>query len=158
MNRTIPEQESLTVEFKSDRTRLPDKDLIETVVCLANTDGGEIYLGVEDDGQITGLHPQHQNLSTLAARNWQPHQPPSQRARYSVARSRSNHCLHRSPQITPHHSLLNLSIIQYGSVKNTLTSKLEFRLSSSKSAIAVRLAHSSQERQWSLATSYQTQP
>lgn len=67
MNRTIPEQESLTVEFKSDRTRLPDKDLIETVVCLANTDGGFIYLGVEDDGQITGLHPQHQNLSTLAA-------------------------------------------------------------------------------------------
>ncbi|MEG4577408.1 putative DNA binding domain-containing protein [Microcoleus sp. N3A4] len=67
MNRTIPEQESLTVEFKSDRTRLPDKDLIETVVCLANTDGGSIYLGVEDDGQITGLHPQHQNLSTLAA-------------------------------------------------------------------------------------------
>jgi ATP-dependent DNA helicase RecG len=67
MNRTIPEQESLTVEFKSDRTRLPDKDLIETVVCLANTDGGSIYLGVEDDGQITGLHPQHQNLSTKAA-------------------------------------------------------------------------------------------
>ncbi|WP_293351561.1 MULTISPECIES: helix-turn-helix domain-containing protein [unclassified Microcoleus] len=67
MNRTIPEQESLTVEFKSDRTRLPDKDLIETVVCLANTDGGFIYLGVEDDGTVTGLHPQHQNLSTLAA-------------------------------------------------------------------------------------------
>ncbi|MBD2774653.1 RNA-binding domain-containing protein [Iningainema tapete] len=67
MTRTIPTQESLTVEFKSDRSRLPDKELIETVVCLANTDGGEIYLGVEDDGQITGVHPQHQNLSTLAA-------------------------------------------------------------------------------------------
>ncbi|MGB8688865.1 MAG: ATP-binding protein [Microcoleus sp.] len=40
---------------------------METVVCLANTDGGSIYLGVEDDGQITGLHPQHQNLSTKAA-------------------------------------------------------------------------------------------
>ncbi len=37
------------------------------MVCLANTDGGEIYLGVEDDGQVSGLHPQHQNLSTLAA-------------------------------------------------------------------------------------------
>ena len=67
MTRTIPTQESLTVEFKSDRTRLPDRELIETVVCLTNTDGGEIYLGVEDDGQITGLHPQHQNLSSLAA-------------------------------------------------------------------------------------------
>jgi len=67
MTRTIPTQESLTVEFKSDRSRLADRELIETVVCLANTDGGEIYLGVEDDGQVTGLHPQHQNLSTLAA-------------------------------------------------------------------------------------------
>ena len=35
---------------------------------------------------------------------------------------------------------------------------LEFRLSRSKSAIALRLANSSQERQWSLATSYQAQP
>ena len=35
---------------------------------------------------------------------------------------------------------------------------LEFRLSRSKSAITVRLANSSQERQWSLATSYQAQP
>ncbi len=67
MTRTIPTQESLTVEFKSDRSRLADRELIETVVCLANTDGGEIYLGVEDDGSVTGLHPQHQNLSTLAA-------------------------------------------------------------------------------------------
>jgi ATP-dependent DNA helicase RecG len=67
MIRTIPTKESLTVEFKSDRSRLPDRELVETVVCLANTDGGEIYLGVEDNGQVTGLHPQHQNLSTLAA-------------------------------------------------------------------------------------------
>ncbi len=67
MTRTIPTQESLTVEFKSDRSRLPDRELIETVVCFANTDGGELYLGVEDDGQVTGLHPQHQNLSTLSA-------------------------------------------------------------------------------------------
>jgi ATP-dependent DNA helicase RecG len=67
LTRTIPTQESSTVEFKSDRKCLPDRELIETVVCLANTEGGEIYLGVEDDGQITGLHPQHQNLSTLAA-------------------------------------------------------------------------------------------
>jgi len=67
MTRTIPTHESLTVEFKSDRARLSDRELIETVVCFSNTEGGEIYLGVEDNGQITGLHPQHQNLSTLAA-------------------------------------------------------------------------------------------
>ncbi|AFY81729.1 RNA-binding domain-containing protein [Oscillatoria acuminata] len=67
MTRTIPERESLTVEFKSDRAALSDKDLIATVVCLANTEGGEIYLGVEDNGQVTGLHSKHQNLSSLAA-------------------------------------------------------------------------------------------
>ncbi len=61
----IPEQESLTVEFKSDRKRLPDSDLVGAIVCLANTEGGELYLGVEKDGVATGLHPEHQNLTGL---------------------------------------------------------------------------------------------
>jgi ATP-dependent DNA helicase RecG len=65
--RTIPTEESLTVEFKSDVDGLPDGDLVLAVVCLANTDGGDLYLGVEDDGRVTGLHPRHQNVSTLAA-------------------------------------------------------------------------------------------
>jgi len=65
--RTIPEKESLTVEFKSDQKRLPDRDLVAAAVCLANTEGGDLYLGVEKDGAITGLHPLHQNLTGLAA-------------------------------------------------------------------------------------------
>jgi ATP-dependent DNA helicase RecG len=67
MTRTIPEKESLTVEFKSDQKRLPDRDLVAAAVCLANTEGGEICLGVEKDGTVTGLHPLHQNLTGLAA-------------------------------------------------------------------------------------------
>jgi ATP-dependent DNA helicase RecG len=67
MPREIPERESLTVEFKSDRVRLSDRDLIAAVICLANTEGGEIYLGVEDDGTVTGLHPVHQSLTGLTA-------------------------------------------------------------------------------------------
>ncbi|NOT68290.1 MAG: ATPase [Methylophilaceae bacterium] len=63
----IPLQESLTCEFKSDRQCLSDKDLIEAVVCMANGQGGEIYLGVEDDGSVTGLHVNHQHLDGLAA-------------------------------------------------------------------------------------------
>ena len=63
----IPLQESLTCEFKSDRLCLADKDLIEAVVCMANGQGGEIYLGVEDDGTVTGLHANHQYLDGLAA-------------------------------------------------------------------------------------------
>lgn len=59
--------EDLTHEFKSDRSRLPDNDIIEAVVAFANTDGGELYLGVEDDGEITGLHPDHRDITQLAA-------------------------------------------------------------------------------------------
>lgn len=63
----IPTSESLTVEFKSDLRCLPDRELVEAVVCLANAQGGDLYLGIEDDGQATGLHPNHQNLVGLAA-------------------------------------------------------------------------------------------
>ena len=31
---------------------------METVVGMANPQGGSIYLGVEDDGKVTGLHPE----------------------------------------------------------------------------------------------------
>ena len=68
MTRPIPDAESLTVEFKSDRERLSDADLIQAVVCLANTQGGTVYVGVEDDGTVTGLHPAHAaNVGGLAA-------------------------------------------------------------------------------------------
>jgi len=63
----IPERESLTVEFKSDRGPLSDRDLVETVVCLANSDGGVIYLGVEDNGRVSGVHKNHENYQGLAA-------------------------------------------------------------------------------------------
>jgi len=65
MKSIIPPNESLTVEFKSDRKRLPDHDLIEAIICLANSDGGELWLGVEDDGTPTGLHAEHQQLAGL---------------------------------------------------------------------------------------------
>lgn len=61
----IPNSESLTVEFKSDRKRLPDAELVEALVCLANTEGGELWLGVEDDGKATGLHAEHMALTGL---------------------------------------------------------------------------------------------
>jgi len=64
----ISQGESLTVEFKSDRGPLSDADLIETVVCLANGQGGTLLIGVEDDGRATGLHPRHRtHPSALAA-------------------------------------------------------------------------------------------
>jgi ATP-dependent DNA helicase RecG len=62
----LPPKESLTVEFKSDQKRLSDTDLVEALVCLANTEGGELWLGVEDDGRATGLHVDHALLVGLA--------------------------------------------------------------------------------------------
>ena len=71
----ITEGETRTIEFKSDRGPLPDRDLIETVICLANGGGGHLFIGVEDDGSVTGLHAEHQTRPELlaalpAARRW----------------------------------------------------------------------------------------
>ena len=63
----IPSAESLTVEFKSDRKRLPDDELVQALVGLANTQGGDLWLGVEDDGTPTGLHQKHLDLQGLPA-------------------------------------------------------------------------------------------
>ncbi len=57
----------MTVELKSDVKKLPDRDLVLAVVCLANTEGGLLYLGVENDGRPTGLHAEHQDITGLAA-------------------------------------------------------------------------------------------
>lgn len=60
-------KENLTIEFKSDKSKLPDSDLIDAIVAFANTNGGSLYLGIEDDGEITGLHNSHQDITQLAA-------------------------------------------------------------------------------------------
>jgi ATP-dependent DNA helicase RecG len=65
--RNIGFSESLTIEFKSDQGKLPDNEIIDAVVAFANTDGGELYLGVEDSGVITGLHDDHKDPTRLAA-------------------------------------------------------------------------------------------
>lgn len=65
--RTIPNKESLLVEFKSDQKVYPDRDLVEAIVAMANTDGGVLYLGVEDNGKITGLAKKHEDEIGLCA-------------------------------------------------------------------------------------------
>jgi len=55
----IAQGERLDQEFKSDRKQISDKDIYEEVVALANTDGGKLLIGVEDDGVITGAHSRH---------------------------------------------------------------------------------------------------
>ena len=60
-------KEDIHNEFKSDRNKISDTDIIDVVIAFANTDGGNLYIGVEDNGEITGLHPTHKDAIQLAA-------------------------------------------------------------------------------------------
>ena len=51
----IANRENSGTEFKSD-TDLRPEQLAKEVVALANFQGGRILIGVEDDGNITGIH------------------------------------------------------------------------------------------------------
>lgn len=50
----IPQGEGLHREFKEARNRLP-KNLFESIAAFLNTDGGTVFLGVDDHGSITGV-------------------------------------------------------------------------------------------------------
>ena len=64
----LPTEETLTVEFKSDRgDGLPDRDLVEAIVCTANAEGGTIYLGIEKDGTVSGLAKRHRSVAGFPA-------------------------------------------------------------------------------------------
>ena len=65
--RNIPDKEDLRIEFKSDLKKLQNSDIFDSVVAFANTDGGTLFVGVEDDGLISGAHPDHLNPISLAA-------------------------------------------------------------------------------------------
>ena len=67
MESVIPQSETMEIEFKSDLKKLPDNDIVDAVVAFANTIGGTIYLGVENDGTVTGLHKAHRDYTQLAA-------------------------------------------------------------------------------------------
>ena len=49
--------ETLTVEFK--RGSIGDSELVEAVVCLTNSSGGVLLVGVENNGEVTGATPRH---------------------------------------------------------------------------------------------------
>lgn len=63
----LAEGETLTVELKSDTKGLPDREIAAAVVALANTEGGLLLLGIENDGTVTGVQPNHQDAAGLAA-------------------------------------------------------------------------------------------
>lgn len=65
--RKVPLKEDLKVEFKSDLKKYPDGEIFEAVVAFANSEGGDLFLGIEDSGIITGVNEAHKNPISLAA-------------------------------------------------------------------------------------------
>ncbi len=59
--RAIPSFESHTVEFKSQWREKDGQTIKKTLAAFANTAGGEIYIGVNDDGTVCGL----ENIQTV---------------------------------------------------------------------------------------------
>ena len=57
--------ETLTVEFKSDVKRLPDSELVDSLAAMANSQGGMLLEGVEDNGEITGLCKSHLDVDGI---------------------------------------------------------------------------------------------
>ena len=57
--------ETLTVEFKSDVKRLPDGELVDSLAAMANSQGGMLFEGVEDNGNITGLCKAHLDVDGI---------------------------------------------------------------------------------------------
>ena len=63
LQQMISQGESLTVEFKSDRRRISDREIYEEVVAMANASGGTILIGVEDNGKVTGSQARHERAT-----------------------------------------------------------------------------------------------
>ena len=53
VRRIIKEGESITVEFKKSADEIT-KDVYDTVCSFSNREGGHIFLGVKDNGEIQG--------------------------------------------------------------------------------------------------------
>lgn len=49
----------LTIEFIRDIDCLDEKELVSEIVGMTNTEGGVLYLEVEDNGEITVVHKKH---------------------------------------------------------------------------------------------------
>ena len=51
---TIKTGEGLKIEFKESKNKL-NKDVYESICAFLNRNGGEVFLGVKDDGEIIGV-------------------------------------------------------------------------------------------------------
>ena len=62
VNRLLKQKENIRLEFKEAVTALPG-NLFETICAMLNRDGGDIMLGVQDNGKVLGVN--QTNMPTL---------------------------------------------------------------------------------------------
>jgi len=73
----LTQQESKTLEFKRDLTSL--KPILKTLVAFANTAGGLLVIGKEDNGEIIGVEDvesAEERLANAVADNIRPAMQP----------------------------------------------------------------------------------
>jgi len=63
VKRFLKEREGIRLEFKEARTELPT-DLFETICAMLNRDGGDIFLGVDNNGRVVGVDPTRTDFLT----------------------------------------------------------------------------------------------
>lgn len=64
----FPDHETLTVEFENDPVSGRSNDaIVDAVDGLTNTEGGRLYIGIDDNGSVTGLHSELWSDSVRAA-------------------------------------------------------------------------------------------
>lgn len=69
IKRLLKQKESIHLEFKEAAIALPG-NLFETICAMLNRDGGEILLGVEDNGNILRLFFFHRYMILVAGRSF----------------------------------------------------------------------------------------
>ncbi|MCD8286282.1 MAG: ATP-binding protein [Clostridia bacterium] len=72
----FPAKETMTVEFLSGRAPGYHPRIVDTVVGFSNTEGGDLYLGIERDGTVTGANEDQLDIRRLyihiAENTWPP--------------------------------------------------------------------------------------
>lgn len=59
INKLLGQKEGIRLEFKQASTETLPKNLFESICAMLNREGGDIFLGVHDNGTITGINPAH---------------------------------------------------------------------------------------------------
>jgi ATP-dependent DNA helicase RecG len=70
----LAREEGQVLDFKS--ARIEPRDLAEVLVAFANSDGGTVVIGVENDKTITGTKRYHDNVQTLMRAPYDHCDPP----------------------------------------------------------------------------------